>query len=112
MMYYTLTVKDNDYKLRLSAKACVDLEKKLGRNPVAVIADMATSQTIPGLDVILTIVQGSMSQFNHGIDMNKMYEIYDDYVDEGHTMFDLIAVIGEVFKVSGLLPDEAEPEKN
>lgn len=112
MMYYTLTIKDNDYKLRLSGKACVDLEKKLGCNPVSVLADMATSQTVPELESILTIMQASMSQFNHGINMDKMYDIYDEYVDEGHTMYDLIAVIVEVFKVSGLMPSEAESEKN
>ena len=41
MLYTTFTVKDRDYKLRLNAKACVDLEKKLGTNPVNIFMAMA-----------------------------------------------------------------------
>lgn len=108
MLYYTLTVKGTDYKLRLGAKAVIDLEKKLGQNPVQILADIGESGKVPGLENFITIVQASMSQLNHGVDMDKMYEIYDDYIEEGHTMYDLVNVIMEVFKVSGLIPDKEE----
>lgn len=112
MLYYTLTVKDIDYKLRLNAKACIDLEKKLGENPVNTIInianDLANNQTIPSLDPILTILHASMTQYNHSVSMNDMYGIYDNYVDEGHNMYELISVIIEVFKVSGLMPEDTE----
>lgn len=111
MMYYTFTVKDTDYKLRLNAKACIDLEKKLGQNPVQILADIGETGKVPGLENFITIMHASMAQLNHGISMDKMYEIYDEYVDEGHTMYDLVAVIMEVFKVSGLIPENPD-EKN
>lgn len=113
MMYYTFTVKGTDYKLRLGAKACVDLEKKLKKNPVQVLADIGESGQVPELENFLVIMQASMSQYNHSINMDKMYEIYDEYIDEGHTMYDLVAVIMDVFKVSGLIPEnEDNKEKN
>lgn len=111
MLYYTLTVKDTDYKLRLNAKACIDLEKKLGENPVNTIINIAnnlSNQTLPNLDPILTIFHACMTQYNHSVSMNDMYAIYDNYVDEGHNMYELISVIIEVFKVSGLMPEDTE----
>lgn len=111
MLYYTFTVKDTDYKLRLSAKACIDVEKKLGENPVNTIINIAnnlSNQSIPSLDPILTILHASMTQYNHSVSMNDMYGIYDNYVDEGHNMYELISVIIEVFKVSGLMPEDTE----
>lgn len=111
MLYYTLTVKDTDYKLRLSAKACIDVEKKLGENPVNTIINIANNlskQSIPSLDPILTILHASMTQYNHSVSMNDMYTIYDNYIDEGHNMYELISVIIEVFKVSGLMPEDTE----
>lgn len=44
--------------------------------------------------------------------MDKTYEIYDDFIEEGHSMTDLIPVIIEVFKVSGLIREEEVEEKN
>ena len=43
MLYTTFTVKENDYKCRLSAKACVDLERKMGTNPLNVFTKIAAN---------------------------------------------------------------------
>ena len=116
MLYTTLTVKDRDYKLRLNAKSCVDLEKKLGTNPINVFIDMAGDNVkLPSIDTLITILHYSSQALEHGITMDKGYEIYDDFIEEGHSMTDLIPVIIDVFKVSGLLPEdteEVEEEKN
>lgn len=110
-LYTTLTVKDNDYKLRLGAKACVDLEKKLGTNPVNILMAIAEKNEVPSLNTVLTIIQASLSQYNP-MTFEKTYELYDKYVEDGHTMLELIPVIMEVFKVSGLIPEEVEEGKN
>ena len=44
--------------------------------------------------------------------MDKTYEIYDAFIEEGHSMTDLIPVIIDVYKVSGLIPEEVEEGKN
>lgn len=111
MLYTTFTVKDIDYKCRLSAKACVDLEKKLGTNPLNVFMDIATSGKLPSLTTLICILQASMTQYNHNITMDKAFEIYDNYIDEGHNMMDLVPVIMDIFKVSGFY-NEDEAEKN
>lgn len=113
MLYTTLTVKDYNYKCRLSAKACVDLEKKLGTNPLNIFVDMAGDTVkLPSLGTMLTILHCSLQQYEHGITMDKIYEIYDSYIAEGHTQMDLIPVLIDIYKVSGLIPEEIEEEKN
>lgn len=110
-MYTTLTVKDNEYKLRLGAKACVDLEKKLGTNPVNILMAIAEKNQVPTLNTILNILQAALQKY-HPMTFEKVYELYDDYVEDGHTMLDLIPVIMEVFKQSGLIPDGEDEGKN
>ena len=39
MMYYTFTVGGNDYKLRLSTRNTVALEKKIGCNPLMIFGN-------------------------------------------------------------------------
>lgn len=110
MLYYTFTVKDKEYKCRLGAKECVDLERKLGGNPLNVFMKIAQTQELPSLDVMITMLQFSMQKFNHGVSLEKAYEIYDEYVDEGHNLMDLVNVIMEVMKVSGLIPEEVSED--
>lgn len=108
MTHYTFTVGDKDYKLRLTARACCELEKKLGTNPINVLLAVANSEQIPQLDTMITILHYSMTALNHGITINEVYNIYDSFVDEGNTLVDLIPIILEVFKVSGFFKEEQE----
>ena len=90
MLYTTFTVKGNDYKCRLSAKACVDLERKMGTNPLNVFTKIAAnSNAIPNLEDLIVILHASMQAYNHKITMDDVYGIYDEFVDEGNTMLDL-----------------------
>lgn len=113
MLYTTFTVKDRDYKLRLNAKSCVDLEKKLGTNPLNIFIDIAGNDTmkLPNLNDLIAVLHYSLQALEHGITMDKTYEIYDAFIEEGHSMTDLIPIIIDVYKVSGLIPEEVE-EKN
>lgn len=111
MLYTTLTIKDRDYKLRLNAKACVDLEKKLGTNPLNVLVDMFGANdkiNLPSLEKIIYILHASLQAYEHGFNIDKTYELYDDFIMDGHNQMDMITTIAEVFKVSGLIPEEAE----
>ena len=51
MIYYSFNVKDKEYKARLTAKTCIDLEKKLGTNPLNVMMSM-DEKKMPSLDEI------------------------------------------------------------
>lgn len=114
MLYTTFTVKDREYKARLNAKACVDLEKKLGTNPLNVFVKMSDGDNInlPTLGELITIIHASLQAYEHGISVDKVYGIYDDFIEEGHNQMDLIPIVIDIFKVSGLIPEEVEAEKN
>ena len=112
MLYTTITIDGVDYKARLNAKACVDLEKKLGTNPLNIFAKIADNGNIPDLGVLITMLQASLTAYNHGITMDKTYELYDKSVDEGHTLMDLVPILLDVFKVSGFFKEETIEEKN
>jgi hypothetical protein len=100
-MYSTITIGNKDYKLRLNAKACVDLEKKLGTNPLNVLMEVSNDSKIPSLGTLIAILHASLQSYEHGITEAKTYELYDMFVEEGNTLIDLIPIIIEVFKVSG-----------
>lgn len=113
MLYTTLTVKDVDYKCRLSARACVDLEKKLGTNPLNIFMGMVGDTVLlPSLGTMLNILHCSLQQYEHGITLDKVYQIYDDFIAEGHTQMDFIPILIDIYKVSGLIPEEVNETKN
>ena len=114
-MFATITIKDRDYKGRLTARALVELEKKLGTSPINMFMEMAKNEgTFPSLDMLLTIFHASLQALEHNMSMDKVYELYDDMVDEGKTAIDLLNFIVEVFQVSGLIPKDlgVEERKN
>lgn len=111
MMYYDFTAGGKDYKLRLNTRGVVALEKQLGCNPLGIFG---TGDTIPTVTTMVTILHASLQQYNHGIDMNEAYNIFDAWLDDGHAVTDFIAVIIELYKVSGLIKVDADQtiEKN
>lgn len=114
MLYTTITIGNKDYKARLNVKALVDIERKLKTNPLNVIMEMA-NEKLPSLEVLLTFLQASLTTYNHNIDMDKTYELFDTYCEEGG---DLSKFMEEIFvpilSTSGLIPKEhkEEEEKN
>lgn len=109
MLYAIWSVGDRDYKCRLTARACVDLEKKLGENPLNVFIKIASENgALPSIGDLITILHASLQSMEHGITLDKAYELYDQYVDEGHTLTELIPLILEIFKVSGFFNEEQE----
>ena len=115
MIYYGFTVNDKEQKARLTAKTCIDLEKKLGTNPLNVMMSM-DEKKMPSLDVLITILHYSLVQYQHGLTLDGTYAVYDDMVDEGKGIADLLNIVIELFRVSGFIPEattaEAEAEKN
>ena len=118
MLYTTFTVKDREYKARLNARACVDLEKRLGTNPINVFIKMMSGGKnniiLPPLSELLIILHASLQAYEHGITLDRVYEMYEDFIAEGKTMMDLVAITMNIYKDSGLIPevDEEESEKN
>ena len=109
MMYIDFQAGGKEYKLRLSTRAIVALEKTLGCNPLAIFG---AGDTLPTITVMVSILHASLQQYQHSITMNDAYDIFDAYLADGHAMTDFIPVILSIYKESGLIRDEASSEKN
>jgi len=109
MIFYTLKIKDNEYKCKISARGLCNLEDRLGVNPLNVFMSVSENN-LPKLSQLLIIFHESLAQYNHGISEEEVDKIYDDFIDEGHSFVDFLNVILEILKVSGLVPKE-EPTK-
>ena len=109
MLYTDFTVGENNYQLRLNTRNVVMLEKMLGKNPLAIFGN---GDAIPTVTEMVAVLYASMQSLNHGITLDKTYDIFDAYLADRHNTTDFIAVIIEVYKVSGLISIEEESEKN
>lgn len=108
MMYYDFEAGGKAYKLRLNTRNTVMLEKLLGCNPLAIFGN---GETIPTVTTMVNVLHCSLQQYNHGITLNDAYDIFDSYLEDGNTSMDFIPVILEVYKVSGIIKEDAT-EKN
>lgn len=109
MLYRELIIGGESYKLKLTTKNSVALERSLGYNPISMLMEIDRGK-MPKLGDILIIFQSMLQKYHHGIDANKTIEIFDAYVEEGNSMFDLIPIFVEVFEQSGYISKPKEGE--
>lgn len=109
MVYHDFTAGDKTYKLRISTRNTVALEKQFGCNPLAIFGN---GDRLPTITEMVNILNASLQQLNHGITLNDAYDIFDAWLADGHTTTEFIPVIIEIYKVSGLVGKETGGEKN
>lgn len=116
MNFVEFNAGNKEYHLRLNTRNIVSLEKALGCNPVAIFGD---GDEIPSFAAMVVILHASLQQYNHGCDMNKAYDIFDDWIADGNNMVDFVKVILEIYQASGIVPksvntteEAVEHEKN
>lgn len=107
-MYITFLVKGKEYKLRLSTRGIVLLEKQLRCNPLSIFGD---GDTIPTITTMVAILHASMQKYHHNITLNDAYDIFDEWLDDGNATTDFIPVIMDIYKASGIIPKDAEEEE-
>lgn len=112
MMYYDFKAGNSEYKLRLNTRNIVALEKQLGCNPIMIFG--ADGESIPTVSAMVVILHAALQTYNHGINMDKAYDIFDEYLADGNTSIDFVKVILEIYKASGIVPttEENNSEKN
>lgn len=111
MMYYEFNAGSKEYKLRLNTRNVVELEKKLGCNPIMIFG--IDGDKIPTVSAMVVILHAALQSFHHGISLDDAYNIFDSYLEDGNTSVDFIKVVMEIYKVSGIVPKNAgEAEKN
>lgn len=110
MNYVAFNVGDKELKLKLDAKNTVALERVVGTNPLNELMKVANGQ-LPTLDFAINTLYASLQKLEHGYTLNKVYDLYDEYVEDGHSLVDLIPVLMDVFKAAGFIPkDENQGE--
>ena len=112
MMYYDFKAGNREYKLRLNTRNTVALEKQLGCNPIMIFG--ADGESIPTVSAMVVILHASLQTYEHGITLDKAYDIFDDYLADGNTSVDFVKVIMEIYRASGIIPKavETDSEKN
>lgn len=109
MMYVDFTAGNKEYKLRLSVRATVALEKQLGVNPLMIFGN---GDTIPTITTMVNVLHAALQDLNHGITMDNAYSIFEAWLNDGNTITDFLPVIIDVYKVSGIIKQEETNEKN
>ena len=107
MMYVDFCAGNKDYKLRLNTRNIVSLEKQLGCNPLGIFG--MDGNTIPTITQMIVILHNSLQQFHHGISLEDAYNIFDEWLENGHVATDFLTVILDIYKVSGIIKNT---EKN
>jgi hypothetical protein len=105
MNFIDLEIGGKSYRLRLSTRNIVLLEKQLGCNPLAIFGN---GDTVPTITVMVAVLHASLQQYQHGITINDAYDIFDNYLAEGHSAVDFIPVIMDIYKASGIIPKDTE----
>lgn len=103
-MFKEIEINGQVYKLRLRTIDVVQIEKKLGHNLMDMFMEVEKGK-LPQLREMLIILHGAMNAYNHGINEAKLYELYDQYIAEGHTMFDLVPLVLELLQNGGIIPN-------
>lgn len=109
MNFIDFTAGNREYKLRLTTRSIVTLEKQLGCNPLMVFG---TGDRVPKLSEMVAILHASLQHLNHNITLDKAYDIFDKYLEDGNVMTDFIPVIVDVYKASGIIRDNKEVEES
>lgn len=109
MMYVEFNAGDKEYKLRLSIRNTVMLEKQLGVNPLAIFGN---GDRLPTITEMTYILHASLQQYHHNINLLNAQDIFEAWVNDGHSPTDFIQVILEIYKVSGIIRQEDTDEKN
>ena len=99
------TVGTNIYKLQLKTKQCILLEKKLGQSPLDLLMKLEDG-TLPQLNDMITIITIGMLVHNPSMNENRVADLLDEYVEDGHSYMELLEVIVELLSKSGYINQE------
>lgn len=95
--FYTLTVGEKSYNMRLTASAIMQIEKKLGKPLFSALEHIQDNM----IETITTIIWGAMQPLNAGFSQEDAIGLFDRYIDEGHSLEDLMQEINGLFETSG-----------
>lgn len=98
MKHYVLNIAGKELKCRLTTQGIMDVERKLGgKNILKVIME----DEVPSLSMVMVILHAALQPLEHGYTLDKVYKLYDDYIEEGNTYMDLVPEVIQILEASG-----------
>lgn len=89
-------VGDEEYKLRLTTFASLQVEKQLGFGLTEAVNHLADTT------VIVTILWGGLQAYNHGMNLRDVCDIYDRYIAAGGNVEKIVDVLAELLAQVGI----------
>lgn len=114
LKYTTWKVTDEkELKLRLTSHQAATVEEKIGMNLLKIFMPEAGEEfALPPLKVMLLLVHGALQQYEHGYSFEDVYDLYDEYVDNGgDQMTFMTEVLMPLFEASGFTPRGSKDKK-
>ena len=110
--YTSWQVGEKELKLRLTTRQAVAVEEKLGVNLLKVFMPRKDEDfPLPPLKVMLVVIHGALQKFEHGLTLDDVYDLNDEYVDAGGDQTTLLTdVIIPLFEQSGFMPKQKRKE--
>lgn len=94
------------YRMRLNTSTICRLEEKFKCNLMALLTRYGD---LPPLSVMLTIAQGAMLPWEHGIKYEHVLKMFDQYCEEGGTQLTFLTdVLMPIYKVSGFFSQDQQ----
>ena len=98
-----LKIKDKTYNLKFTTQSFIHLEEVIGKNPLTVFMRAADGE-LPKLSELMIILHQALIPLNHGIEIEDVFKMYDDYRQEGGDLVTLIELLVRTLQDSGFLP--------
>lgn len=116
--YHEFQVGNKSVRLRIKARQAAQLEKVLGGSPLSIFIKLSEHaddtakllDNMPSVETYAIILNAALQAYEHGYDMNKTYDLIDEFIEEGHSVMELMNVVSEVLRVSGYMPQEEAEE--
>ena len=111
--FATMTVGGVTYRLKITAQAAIEFEKKVGTSiPRAWVR-------LDEIQIQAEIIHAALKAYNSGIGFDEALDVIDRFIAEGNCIEDLMDIIKEIYIVSGFMKraptpasSEADPEEN
>jgi hypothetical protein len=101
-------VGGKEYKLKLTTAVICQLEDKFKCNLMNILQN---SGGMPPLAMMLTVAQGAMKTWEHGIKYTDVQNMFDKYCEEGGTQLSFLTnVLIPIFTVSGFFSEDQQTE--
>ena len=107
--FHVWKIRDKELKLKLTAGYIEMVERKYGGKNILTL--VASGDSIPGLSVMLTVIQAAALTFQHSLSYADVQRLYDSWAEDGGSQTELFKdVIMPLLAVSGFFPEKQAAE--